>query len=97
MHKLYNTGPILPLHVCVCVGWLLPCRAMEAQAAQLRGSISEGEAQAESSERDSRLGFTIWTTSTSTATVLSTSIDSATTVTLSYQCTAPAASLFPAC
>ena len=73
------------------------CRELESQSAQLRGSMAEDAGQAESSERDSRLGFTVWTTSTSTLTVTTTSVNSATTVSVSYSCTVAGYNSLPLC
>ncbi|XP_037083365.1 uncharacterized protein LOC119103812 [Pollicipes pollicipes] len=70
---------------------------LEAQAAQLQGSMAEDVAPVEAGSREGRLGFTVWTTSTSTITLTTTSFNSATTISLVYLCTSSGASTVPSC
>nr|XP_045605589.1 uncharacterized protein LOC123762892 [Procambarus clarkii] len=54
----------------------------------------EGDAK---NKRNPRIALTIWSTTTSTYTVTSTSINSATTFSLSFYCTVSGASALPVC
>ncbi|XP_066964601.1 uncharacterized protein [Macrobrachium rosenbergii] len=57
---------------------------------------SEGRAQ-DSADRQGRIALTVWTTSSSTYTITSTSINSATTYSLSYYCSINGFPFPPAC
>ncbi|KAF0302060.1 hypothetical protein FJT64_025838 [Amphibalanus amphitrite] len=89
-----NNAIIVSVSV-LCTGG--PALELESQAALLRGSMAEDVDRAEGSERDSRLGFTVWTTSTSTLTITTTSFNSATTISVSYACTIPGYNSLPLC
>jgi len=70
---------------------------MAEQQEQLQGSMAEEVAAVSSGTSDARLGFTIWTTSTSTVTLTTTSINSSTTISLVYLCTGSSFSTVPSC
>jgi len=63
---------------------------------QLQGSLSEPAPEA-TGTAEGKLGFTVWTTSTSSLTLFTTSLNSATTVIVTYLCTHANQSIVPAC
>ncbi|MPD04164.1 hypothetical protein E2C01_099837 [Portunus trituberculatus] len=63
----------------------------------LDGSLIENSEMEGKREREKRLSFTLWVTTSSTFTITSTSINSATTFSLSFYCTVSNASFPPRC
>ncbi|XP_071522190.1 uncharacterized protein [Panulirus ornatus] len=76
---------------------------LQEDEALLDGSLaddeehSRSERDAPAEERDPRIALTIWTTSSSTFTVTSTSINTAITFSLSFYCTVNGVAFPPAC
>ncbi|XP_045133184.1 uncharacterized protein LOC123517302 [Portunus trituberculatus] len=75
----------------------LPDQIDASNHPMLDGSLIENSEMEGKREREKRLSFTLWVTTSSTFTITSTSINSATTFSLSFYCTVSNASFPPRC
>ncbi|KAK8403075.1 hypothetical protein O3P69_000949 [Scylla paramamosain] len=75
----------------------MPDQINESNHPMLEGSLAEDSEMEGKREREKRLSFTLWVTTSSTVTITSTSINSQTTFSLSFFCTVSNASFPPRC
>nr|XP_027230411.1 uncharacterized protein LOC113822086 [Penaeus vannamei] len=64
---------------------------------ELEREVRAADDEDDLNARDGRLAITVWSTTSSTKTITSTSVNSSTTFSLSYYCTASGAPLAPSC